>query len=397
MELIFLCSSFPRYAGDGAAVFLLNLAHALVDTGCHIHVIAPDDRAVDPGWTPNGLSLHRFRYAPRSLEKLAYGSGILPNLRQHPLRWLLVPGFVVAMAWQLIRVARATEAPIIHAHWIIPGGWLAVLMKPVLRSRVIVSAHGSDIYSLRSGLWRLLRNWTLDRADAWTANTMATRDAAGSPHAHWGTVIPMGVPVRHFDCGDRLREQRWHDHEPSVILFVGRLIDWKGVDVLIQAFARLDSKHRSELWIAGDGPQRAALEKLARRLGIAERVRFLGQQRYDDLPALYSSANIFVAPSRDIPGAGREGQGTVILEAMASGCCVIGAAAGGIPEVIEHDRTGILVPPNDPATLAQAILMLLNDPDTRNRLVQAAHAHVLRKYDWSEIAPAFEGLYKRLI
>lgn len=396
MEIVFLCSSFPRYDSDGASVFLLKLAKALVQRGHRIHVIAPHDLLVDPDWKPEGIVFHRFRYTIGNI-RLAYGPGIIPNLRRNLFLWLLVPGFLLAMAWKTWLVTRQHRFDILQAHWIIPAGLIAAVLRPLHRIPTIVTAHGSDIFSLRGRLGSFFRGWTLAHCDAWTANTLATRDAATDRGVPRGEVIPMGVDNGQFATGNRERGRGTLDNEVFLILFVGRLIDWKGVDVLLTAISIIDTNHRVQLWIAGDGPERAELKQTADRLCIKDRVRFLGRIGYDRLPDLYAAADVFVAPSRKLPGIGQEGQGTVILEAMAAGCCVIGSDSGGIGALIENNKTGVLVPHDDPQMLAKAIEHLITDPDTRRRFVEGGRALVNRQYDWNVIAEQFIQLYGRVI
>jgi glycosyltransferase involved in cell wall biosynthesis len=394
MEIAFLCSSFPRYDSDGASVFLLKLAKALVQRGHRIHVIAPNDLLVDPDWQPEGIVFHRFRYTIGNI-RLAYGPGIIPNLRSKPFLWLLVPAFFLAMAWKTWQVTRQHRFDILQAHWIIPAGLIGAVLRPLHRIPTIVTAHGSDIYSLHGRLGSFFRGWTLAHCDAWTANTVATRDAATDRGVPRGEVIPMGVDNGQFATGNRKRGRGTLDDEVFLILFVGRLIDWKGVDVLLRAISIIDANQRTQLCIAGDGPERAALEQAADSLGIKDRVRFLGRIGYDKLPDLYAAADVFVAPSRKLPEIGQEGQGTVILEAMAAGCCVIASATGGIPDLIEDGRTGVLVHADDPTVLARTIAGLLNDPSKRQQLTHAAREQIRKKYDWPIIARAFDALYLR--
>ncbi|KPK11555.1 MAG: hypothetical protein AMJ68_05450 [Acidithiobacillales bacterium SG8_45] len=396
MEIVFLCSSFPRYDSDGASVFLRKLAKALVQRGHRIHVIAPHDLLVDPDWKPQGIVFHRFRYTFGS-PRLAYGAGILPNLRRNPLLWMLLPGFLLAMAWKTWRITRQHHFDVLHAHWILPAGLIAAVLRPLHGIPTVVTAHGSDIYGLQGRLGSLLRRCTLAHCDAWTANTPATHDAAADRGVPPGEVIPMGVDSNQFGTGDRERGRGILDNEIFLILFVGRLIDWKGVDVLLRASAIVDANRRIGLWIVGDGPERAALEQTADSLGIKDRVKFWGQMGYDKLPDLYAAADVFVLPSRRIPGIGQEGQGTVILEAMAAGCCVIGGDSGGIGMLIENSKTGVLVIHDDPQVLADAIEHLISDPDTRLRLAEAGRALVNLEYDWNIIAGKFSRLYGRIV
>ncbi|MFA7681686.1 MAG: glycosyltransferase family 4 protein [Candidatus Peribacteraceae bacterium] len=170
------------------------------------------------------------------------------------------------------------------------------------------------------------------------------------------------------------------------ILFVGRLEPMKGVDTLLKAFAQISSPKLS-LRIVGEGSERSRLEHLSKKLGIADRVTFTGYipapQVYDE----YAQAEIFCGVSRS------EALGNVFLEAQAAGCIVVAAKVGGIPDVVEHEVTGHLVPPDDPHTLANALTFILNSPDLHTRFTQAWQRNA-QKYDWSVIALTYAKLYE---
>lgn len=150
-----------------------------------------------------------------------------------------------------------------------------------------------------------------------------------------------------------------------VVLFVGRLINKKGVDILLEAFARVAQNAPSQLLIAGDGPERTKLEEQAARLRVHDRVHFVGFQQPKDLPRFYCAADLFVLPSRTEPW------GVVVMEALASGLpVVVSNLVGCYPDVINDDQVGRVVAPEDPQSLAKAMRdYLLKRPD-KNRVHQ---------------------------
>jgi glycosyltransferase involved in cell wall biosynthesis len=171
------------------------------------------------------------------------------------------------------------------------------------------------------------------------------------------------------------------------LLFVGRLEHVKGVDTLLYALTLLPS--HVHLRIVGDGKKRSNLQILANRLHIRDRVDFLG---YIPVPAVYDEyarAEIFCGLSRS------EALGNVFLEAQAAGCAVVAARTGGIPDIVQHEVTGLLVPPNNPQAAAGAIGMLLNDDALRGRLSAAGKLNAAQ-YDWSAIAPRYAKIYETL-
>jgi glycosyltransferase involved in cell wall biosynthesis len=398
LKVLFLTSSYPRSHEDTASVFLRYLAEHLADRGLEIHVVVPADDS--GGTTTEGkVAVHRFQYFPCRLQALAYGSGIMPNLKRSPWLWLQVPFFVLAMAYSLLRVIGREQIHLVHAHWILPQGLLGVAAKCLRHVPLVTTVHGADAFTLRGGLASALKRFVVAHSDAWTTNTPATSravdPAAITPRAH---VIPMGVDTKLFAVGDPAGLRQQLPEREFLLLFVGRLVDKKGCRGLLEALTLLPPalQDRTTLWIVGDGDQRSQLEQTSNDLGLAEKVRFWGTVSNQRLPQFYAAADLFVAPSIEAGSGDTEGQGVVILEAFAGRACVLTTRVGGIEAVVCDNVTGVLVPPNRPRELALAIEKLLNDPDLRARLVKNAFREVKERYDWKRIAGEFESLYRTL-
>ncbi len=170
------------------------------------------------------------------------------------------------------------------------------------------------------------------------------------------------------------------------VLFVGRLVRVKGVDTLLKALAKLPP--HSHLRIVGEGKAKPDLMLLATRLHIRDRVEFLGYIPTPDVYEEYAKAEVFCGLSRS------EALGNVFLEAQAAGCAVVAANVGGIPDIVQHEKTGLLVPPNDPDAAARAIAALLDDDQLRRRLGEAGRKNA-QSYDWASIAERYAALYTR--
>jgi teichuronic acid biosynthesis glycosyltransferase TuaC len=393
-----LASSYPRRSDDSASIFLRHLAEHLHDRGLSVHVLTPADDIAGAS-SENGVMVRRFRYFPGAWQRLAYGSGILPNLERNPLLWAQVPFFVTCMATALVGAVHKLRPHIVHAHWVIPQGLVAVLAKQLYRTPILVTAHGGDAFALRNVFLQKAKIFALRRANAWSSNTSETAKAvaAGSP-VPAPHIIPMGVNVKHFAAGKR--EQLRKDIPPhtTIVLFVGRLVEKKGVDQLIRAYSLLgaDSSQNTRLWIIGDGEQRTTLEALATELGVGHQTTFWGRVPNDRLPDYYAAADLFVGPSVVAASGDTEGQGVVFLEAFASRVCVVASKIGGIAEVVEDGRTGTLVNPGQPEHLARAMKTLLSDQRLRRTLASNAYESVKDKYDWPNVARDFENLYRQI-
>ena len=212
----------------------------------------------------------------------------------------------------------------------------------------------------------------------------------GVPAARLRTISSAVDPraLRVDEAREAIRDELGLASGELVLLTLASLVPRKGLDVLLDAFARLGERGAT-LLVAGEGPERAGLEEHARRAGIAGRVRFLG--RREDAPRLLAACDVFVLPSR------REGLGVAALEAMAAGVAVVATRVGGLGEAVEDGRSGRLVEPGDPEALARALEELLGDDALRARLAAAGPARVAEGYLASSMTRSYEALYLEVL
>ncbi|MDP3793925.1 MAG: glycosyltransferase family 4 protein, partial [Candidatus Uhrbacteria bacterium] len=251
--------------------------------------------------------------------------------------------FPFLAAWMAFRL----RPDLVHAVMESFAGIALVLYRlfcPVTPTLLNLQSGSIDTPRVHAKAPEFLLKWIHRAPHKIHAISRALADRAGAYGASNVTVIPNGIDLEPF-----LRV-RGMSKQQGLIVAVGRLHDDKGYDVLIKAFAQA-LKHQSDfqLRIAGEGEERPALEALIKTLKLEDHVTLLGQTDYQSIPTLIASAELFVLPSR------AEGMGIVFVEAQAAGTAVIGTKIGGIPDVIENDVTGILVPSQDVEALAQAI------------------------------------------
>ncbi len=200
-------------------------------------------------------------------------------------------------------------------------------------------------------------------------------------------------------CGLDLSEfsfqwPRASEPEPPTILAVARLVEKKGVGHLIRAADILRGQGRSfRVQIIGDGDLRQVLENQVAERGLQDRVTLLGAQPHEKVRLAYARASIFVLPCLVAADGDRDGLPVVLLEAMASGLPVVSTSVVGIPELIASERDGLLVPPNDPRALADALARLLVDPDLRDRLARAARAKIEERFSIERSADRLLDLF----
>ncbi|NOQ14935.1 MAG: glycosyltransferase [Methyloprofundus sp.] len=395
--MVWLTSSYPRFEQDSASIFLRYLAETIDNRIYAVHILAPDDQHVDDSLYSPTVFLHYFKYfTPRRLQKLAYGSGILPNLKVQPLLFLQVPFFLLSQFFSCYRLVKKLKPALIHAHWAFPQGTIASIIGKLSNTPVIITAHGGDAFALQGSLLAKVKHWSLKNCSAWTSNTTATANAFGGDIAQ-PEIIPMGIDCQKFSSGNASILRSRLAKDALVLLFVGRLVEKKGVKDLLVAYSQLTNEQRNQtqLWIIGDGSERSALEMLSRSLQLENKVTFWGKLPNEQLPDYYAAADIFIAPSITDSAGDTEGQGITLVEAMASATAIISTDTGGINEVIEHNATGLLTPPKNPVKLKAAIIRLIEDQELRKMLAQKAKL-AAQNYAWAQVGQRFQTLYKQV-
>jgi glycosyltransferase involved in cell wall biosynthesis len=360
--LLIVASTFPRRPGDGTPAFVASLAAQQAQTFDTL-VLVPRVRGA-PRREQRAYRIERFAYFPRRWERLADGA-ILENVRIEPWLRLQIPFFLLAEAVAIRRAIRVFDPDVLHLHWLVPQGVAALVGG---RSRPwVVTTHGGDLYGLRGRGWAALERAVIKRASAATAvNADMTRRLSrlGNPPAGIHT-LPMGVDadaVRAACAGVAA--------VPGRLMFAGRLVEKKGVQVLLEALTRLPADLEWSLDVVGDGPMRATLEAEATAHGMP--VTFHGQIPQLELAAQWGRCQIAVLPSVAATTGDQDGLPVTLLEAMAAGKPAVASAIPGITEAVEDDINGVLVPPGDADALATALTDLLTDPERRVRIGQAA-------------------------
>jgi glycosyltransferase involved in cell wall biosynthesis len=309
------------------------------------------------------------------------------------------------ISFEMLRWARRLRVDIAHLHFPYPLGDLAYLALPA-RPPLLITYH-SDIVRQQMLLraYRPLLEWSLQRATRIIATS--PNYVVSSPwlrrHAAKCAVVPLGIDIDRFAPTDHrppafsLLGSRFSvlgsgastPHLP-LLLFVGRLRYYKGLHVLLEAMPIIPAR----LLIGGSGPEQTRLAALAVALGVADRVHFLGDIRDEDLPMLYQAADVFVLPAH----LRAEALGLSQIEALASGVpCVSTELGTGTSFANLHGETGLVVPPADPAALAQAINALLADPGLRRRMGQAGRRRVAELFSRERMVAGNEAVYREVI
>lgn len=383
MNVLFLTHSFPRSEGDASGSFILRLAVALRGEDVNVRVVAPASADLPATEEIEGVTVERFRYAPRRYEKLAYTGNMAQDVAASWTAKLALVGFLGSDFVHSVRTRRSFEPDLVHAHWWFPNGVVGTWVSGLAHIPLVTTLHGTDVRLARKvGVARPLFAHVLKHSAAVTTVSRWLKDETELlvPGVH-PTVAPMPVSTNLFGPGASRDGQR--------LLFVGRLNDQKGTDHLLNALALM--KREAWLDIVGDGPNREPLKALAQQLGVASRIRWHGQLSQSELPPLYQRAAAVVIPSID------EGLGLVAVEALLCETPVVAFDSGGLRDVIQHEKTGLLVKPGDRAALAAALDDLLAREGRGSQLGRAGRLYALSAFAPESAARRYAGIYRQVL
>jgi glycosyltransferase involved in cell wall biosynthesis len=398
--VVMVTSSYPRFPGDSVGTFLEPIAKSVAALGHEVHIVAPWHPLVRRNADEGSLRFHFYRYSPlRSLYVFGYASAMRADVSLRAAAWLAAP-LALAAGWrEARRVARRHRATVMHAHWVVPGGFTAAFAAPWLP--LVVSLHGSDVYvAEKVAAARSAARAAFRRAGFVTAcsDDLANRAVALGADPSRLETVPYGVDVDRFrpDPARRqtLRAELAAGAEAPLVFAAGRLVRKKGFEYLIDAMRRVPG---AVLALAGEGTLAEELRTRAAAVGVSARVRFLGNLPQDRVAEYLSAADLVVIPSVRDDAGNVDGLPNVALEALAAGAPLVTTAAGGIGAVARAEQTAFVVPERDVEALAAAIRRALDDRASALRLASAGRALVEAEFGWPRAARRFEQAYARAL
>jgi D-inositol-3-phosphate glycosyltransferase len=373
------------YAAGGMNVYVRETARQLGNRGISVDIFTRDD-----GTQPKiaGLS--------RNVRLISLPAGPREPLPKEEISSFL-PEFLHGM--RRFRQQQDLHYTLIHSHYW-HGGWVATFLAPrwgvphvamfhtlaEVKNRALVVQPESDS---RSDCERRIVA-AADRIICAAEHERPILSRIYGAAAGRVSVIPCGVDLARFRPIDQAKARRQLELDPRpLVLYVGRIEPLKGLDILVEAVAQLESRDARLLVVGGDAQAEAEIRRLEQRalaLGLHDRVRFVGVVDQAKLPAYYSAADVCVVPSYS------ESFGLVAVEAMACGTPVIASRVGGLMTTISDGRTGYLIPWHCPEPFAERIDLVLGNSELRANLGHAARRSV-RRYSWDRIAAALAGEY----
>src|SRR5882762_378748 len=366
---------YPTYGGSGAVATELGLA--LARRGHEIHFISYA--------SPFRLRGFAERVTFHEVTQVEY-----------PLFEQSSP-YALALAVKQHEVAVRESLDLMHVHYAIPHAATAWLAKQMMKDqrdlKIVTTLHGTDITLVgQDPSYFTLTKFSIEQSDAVTAVSAYLREETYKAFGCAGcdvAVIPNFInPVDYHPATDPASRRALAPANHRILIHVSNFRPVKRVLDVVHTFAGVRKAMPSTLVLVGDGPDRDAAEHEVDRIGLKRDVRFLG--KVDNVADVLRGGDLFLLPSAT------ESFGLAALEAMACGVPVIASAAGGIPEVVENDKTGFLAPPGDVTTMAQHALEVLEDSALHERLKRNAAARAL-EFSADHVVPRYEKLYEEVL
>lgn len=363
---------YPTFGGSG--VLATELGKALADKGHHVHFITYQQ--------PVRLNVFNAN--------IFYHEVRVPT---YPL--FDYPPYEVALASTMVDIILNHNLDLLHVHYAIPHASAAYMAKQIAASKgrnipFITTLHGTDITLVgRDKTYEPVVTFSINESDAITAVSKNLRDETfkSFPIKKEIEVIYNFVDISRFTKKpiDAFRKVIAPDNE-KILVHASNFRKVKRVDDVIKVFAGVRKEIKAKLLMIGDGPERPAMEDLAKELGVQDDVRFLGKQ--EQIEEILLVSDLFLLPSE------YESFGLAALEAMAARVPVISTNAGGLPEINIHELTGYTTAPGDVNAMCNYALQLLTNDELLNTFKENAYKEACR-YDLQNIIPVYEKLYSR--
>jgi glycosyltransferase involved in cell wall biosynthesis len=385
-----IASTYPRSEDDVAVPWLREEVRLLAKSGYDVSVFAPSYRGLGDH-ALDGVPVRRFRYFLAGKEDLTHDSGAPSKV--HKIGYFAIAGlYVLRGTLAFASLHRAKRFDIVHVHWPFPHANFVSLLKGKRRPKVVLNFHGAELALARKfGFVRKNLARHVKKADAIVANSTHTANEVKR------LVGDVEIEIKAYGSPVATSDLRKVTPLKPTILYVGRLIERKGVDYLIAAFQSLRKEMDAELTIVGTGVLLDKLIAQAKDAGLSSSIKFLTDIGNEELAKIYLSSSVFMLPAIVDSKGDTEGLGVVLIEAMTFGLPVVASNVGGIPDVVLDEKTGVLVPEKDPQAIKDALLRVLRDESLQERLTAEAKRHIEESFSWPAVTAKLDNLYNRLL
>jgi glycosyltransferase involved in cell wall biosynthesis len=404
MRIFVITSSYPGSDGRLAGPFIKQLHDHLLNC-CSIIVLTPHYRGGKLSEIFDGIRIIRHPYFfPMKFQVLTREGGLAYNFIHTILGKIQLPLFIITQIIAAICITAWFRPDIIHSQWLIPQGLSGAICSRIFSIPHVSTIHSSEItFIQRYQVAQWIARFIIKNTDTLTSVSTHRLDelfqvdgiSSEKPRIQ-KMVVPNGVDENFFFY-HRTNLEKELIKEVFTLLFVGRLIDIKGIQYLILAIPLINRRFPNiKLLIIGSGSQKEKLIRKVAELGLDRNISFIGQIQPNKLPGYYAAADIVVFPSITDDYGFTEGLPVVVLEALAAGRPIVASRIPGVCEIIEDGINGLLVDEKSPEQIADAVIRLIDDKTLYNQIRQQAQKSA-EKYNWKHVSKQYLDLYTSMI
>ncbi|MDQ3190062.1 MAG: glycosyltransferase family 4 protein [Bacteroidota bacterium] len=392
--VLIVTSGFPLFKKEGINEFMLEFADSMAKE-FNVLVLAPYSKGSKRYEEWGNLKIYRHNQFPFVNAELAYGNGIVNNIKKNPFLVFSIPFFFLLQILAIKKIVSLHKVDVIHAHWIIPQGVSSILYKKIFEKKIkiIATIHGSDFLDLNNWFFKKLKNWCLFNVDQITVVGAHIKEQIEKQQLKIPPVIlaPMGISTIKFS--PEKRDRKLHEElqiKGEFLLFVGNCIPEKGISELVLSMPNIIKAFPSAvLVVIGQGVLLEQLQTMAKQLGVAANIRFMGALASEKLPGYFASADAFILPSYS------EGYSLVVREALSSETPVI---VSDIETFNSGELSNLVfklkkIEPND---IAEMVKSVLKGNDKLEEMKKKGRIYVQQNDDVSTVHRIYFHLVKSL-
>jgi len=398
ISLYSLTTSYVESSISENSHFIHVLNSQLVNLGMKVKTITPHSMGLPKKETRNGVIINRFRYLP---EKKQINSLTLPEAIKSKFGIFKVTLMVIGLFFISLKESLKEKPDIYHGHWAFPSGYIAFLFSKIFRKKSVITIHGSDIPLLKK--FKFINKFvipSLNKSSLVIANSNYTREQMINLGVKPEKIIKIPVPasfVKHEQSAEELGKfrRKFSDDSSKIVLFVGRLVEVKGVEYLIKSLREIKNG-KMHLIIVGNGVLMEQLKNLSHSLNLENKVSFFGSANKKELGLLHGISDVFVCPSIIDSQGATEGLGLVIPEAMESRLPIIASSVGGITDFVKNEVNGLLVEQKNPSAIAKAIEKIFSDEELEKKMIENSEETV-KEFSPKIIAQSYYDIFQSLL
>ena len=397
MNLLILTTTFPISRNDYTTPrFVYDLSLHLSQRGYNIVVLTPD--------RPNSLDkdekitdfflIHRFRYYVKKKQSLTTGEGIIPIIKKSKKSIFLIPFLVFKQFFMTRKMIEKYQIDIINSHWLVPSGLIGAIFQKFTKKKNFVTIHAAGLHLLEKipfgkaiarfifkNSIKILVVSNYGKVRFLNLISKTDKDSFNKKVK----VIPMGADIKMFD-NPNLKIP--FEKNSFNVMFIGRLVEKKGLKYAINAFNQIKDKN-IYFHICGSGPLKDELINLTDKLDLNDKVKFYGKISEEDKIKFLNSTDILLVPSIETKQGDKEGLPVVILEALSVGLPVIATNVGGIKDGVINNQTGLLIKQKNIDEIKNAILLLKNNKNLLEKFRANCIEHAAN-FKWKNIAERYD-------